>query len=97
MLRLIDEDGEPAIAIAIDEKPKGDPLRLRRVRNILARPDVALVVDDYPEDWERWHGCWCVASASLIEPGEAGHAAAIAALRPKYPQYVDACDSKRCR
>ncbi|MCD6031711.1 MAG: class putative F420-dependent enzyme Rv0121 family, partial [Thermomicrobiales bacterium] len=46
-------DGEPAIAIAIDEKPKGDSARLRRVRNIRERPEVALIVDDYTEDWQR--------------------------------------------
>ena len=40
-------DDEPTIAIAIDEKPKGDPRALRRVRNILERPEIALVVDEY--------------------------------------------------
>ena len=39
---LIELEGQPAIVIAIDEKPKGDPRLLKRVRNIEDRPEVAL-------------------------------------------------------
>ncbi len=81
-------DEEPAIAIAIDEKPKGDPRALRRVRNILERPEVALVVDEYREDWDALAWVLVRGSASLIEPGDPGHAEALAALRQKYPQYA---------
>ena len=81
-------DGEPVIAIAIDEKPKGDPRRLRRVRNILERPQVALVVDEYHEDWDALAWVLVRGLASLIEQGDAGHAEALAALRQKYPQYT---------
>jgi coenzyme F420-0:L-glutamate ligase/coenzyme F420-1:gamma-L-glutamate ligase len=81
-------DDEPVIAIAIDEKPKGDPRTLRRVRNILERPEVALVVDDYREDWDELGWVLVRGSASLIEPGDAGHAEALVALRQKYPQYA---------
>jgi coenzyme F420-0:L-glutamate ligase / coenzyme F420-1:gamma-L-glutamate ligase len=81
-------EGEAVIAIAIDEKPKGDPRALRRVRNILERPEVALVVDEYREDWDALAWVLVRGSASLIEPGDAGHAQALAALRQKYPQYV---------
>ena len=77
-----------SIAIAIDEKPKGDPRALRRVRNILERPEVALVVDEYREDWDELAWVLVRGSASLIEPGEPGHAEALAALRLKYPQYA---------
>jgi PPOX class probable F420-dependent enzyme len=84
---LVLED-EPVIAIAIDEKPKGDPRALRRVRNILERPEIALVVDEYQEDWEELAWVLVRGSASLIEPGDAGHAEALAALRQKYPQYA---------
>src|SRR4029077_7581509 len=39
---------------AIDAKPKSvAPRRLRRVRNIQANPQAALVVDQYLEDWRR--------------------------------------------
>jgi len=37
----------------LDQKPKRTSLiRLRRVRNILANPQVALVVDHYEEAWD---------------------------------------------
>lgn len=81
-------DGEPVIAIAIDEKPKGNPRSLRRVHNILERPEVALVVDEYHEDWDALTWVLVRGSASLLEPGDAGHAEALVALRQKYPQYV---------
>jgi coenzyme F420-0:L-glutamate ligase / coenzyme F420-1:gamma-L-glutamate ligase len=80
-------DEEPVIAIAIDEKPKGDPRALRRVRNILERPGVALIVDEYREDWDELAWVLVRGSASLIEPGAPGHAEALVALRLKYPQY----------
>jgi PPOX class probable F420-dependent enzyme len=81
-------DEEPVIVIAIDEKPKGDPMALRRVRNILERPEVALVVDEYREDWEDLAWVLVRGSASLIEPGAPGHAEALVALRLKYAQYA---------
>ena len=79
---------EPAIVTAIDEKPKGDPRRLRRVRDLAARSDVALVVDDYHEDWAALAWVIVRGRASLREPGEPGHGEAVAALRAKYPQYA---------
>jgi PPOX class probable F420-dependent enzyme len=84
---VLDLDDEPAIAIAIDEKPKGDPRRLRRLRNIQEQPRVALVVDDYSEDWQALAWVLVRGSAAILEPGEPEHAAAVAALRAKYPQY----------
>ena len=51
---LADIGGERTAAVAIDEKPKGgDPRALRRLRNIAARPEVALVADDYREAWSE--------------------------------------------
>jgi PPOX class probable F420-dependent enzyme len=82
--------------IAIDEKPKrGDPLRLRRVRNIVENPRVALVVDVYhDQDWSRLGFVLLHATARILQPTEADaasvaseHAAAVRALRQKYPQY----------
>jgi coenzyme F420-0:L-glutamate ligase / coenzyme F420-1:gamma-L-glutamate ligase len=81
-------DDQPVIAIAIDEKPKGDPRALQRVRNILERPEVALVVDEYRENWDELAWVLVRGAASLIEPGDVGHAEALAALRQKYPQYA---------
>jgi PPOX class probable F420-dependent enzyme len=81
-------DGEPAIAIAIDEKPKGNPRALRRVRNIVERPEVALVVDEYHENWDELAWVLVRGAANLIDPGDPGHADALVALRQKYPQYA---------
>ncbi|MFY9964886.1 MAG: pyridoxamine 5'-phosphate oxidase family protein [Nitrososphaeraceae archaeon] len=41
--------------IPIDEKPKrdDDPEQLRRVRNIQKNPNVALLIDEYKEDWSK--------------------------------------------
>jgi coenzyme F420-0:L-glutamate ligase / coenzyme F420-1:gamma-L-glutamate ligase len=72
----------------IDEKPKrAAPLRLRRVRNILANPHVALVVDEYREDWRRLWYVLVSGTAAVVMPGAADHAAAVRALRRKYRQY----------
>jgi len=49
------------IYTAIDAKPKRvDAMKLRRVRNIIENPNVALVFDRYSEDWNRTGdaACW---------------------------------------
>lgn len=76
----------------IDDKPKasGDPFRLARVRDIVARPRATLLVDRWSEDWGRLFWIRIEAAASIVEPsGPDGreHAAAVGALREKYPQY----------
>ncbi len=79
-------DGE-AIYTVLDAKPKSTPLRqLRRVRNILANPQVSLVVDHYEEDWSRLRYVLALGLAGLLEEGEEW-ARAIVMLREKYPQY----------
>jgi PPOX class probable F420-dependent enzyme len=71
----------------IDEKPKrGDPLELRRVRNILARPDVCLVVDHFEEDWSRLAWIQVRGTAALVTDYQE-RTRAFAALRARYPQY----------
>jgi PPOX class probable F420-dependent enzyme len=75
------------VYIALDEKPKSvPPRRLRRVRNIVENPRVQLLVDRYDEDWRRLAFVQLSGSAQLIERSTE-HAAALAALREKYPQY----------
>jgi PPOX class probable F420-dependent enzyme len=75
----------------LDEKPKRvlDPHDLRRVRDILERPEVALLIDRWSEDWSRLGWLRLRGLADMIEPGDPGeeHADAVAALRGKYPQY----------
>ena len=73
----------------LDQKPKRTSLnRLRRVRNILANPQVALVVDHYEEAWDRlWYILVRGRAELLVEGGE--HVKAIGLLRQKYHQYQD--------
>jgi coenzyme F420-0:L-glutamate ligase/coenzyme F420-1:gamma-L-glutamate ligase len=74
--------------IALDAKPKSvAPVRLKRVRNILENPQVALVIDRYSDDWSRLAYVLVRGTALLLPPGTAEHAQAIALLRDRYPQY----------
>ncbi len=77
-----------AVYSALDEKPKSvAPTRLKRVRNIQANPQVALVIDDYLEDWGRLAYLQIRGRADLLSPGSEEHARAVGLLRAKYPQY----------
>jgi PPOX class probable F420-dependent enzyme len=76
------------IYVALDEKPKHvRPERLKRVRNILENPSVALVADRYAEDWSRLAFVMVRGRAELLEPGTQEHAGAVRLLRGKYHQY----------
>lgn len=77
-----------SIYIALDEKPKSVPAsRLKRVRNILENPEVALIADRYAEDWSQLAFLMVRGTAELLEPGGYGHAEAVRLLRGKYHQY----------
>ena len=72
---------------AIDLKPKRVGGRvLKRVRNILENPHVALVIDDYSEDWSELAYVMVRGVADLIESGEERQRAEDL-LRQKYHQY----------
>jgi PPOX class probable F420-dependent enzyme len=77
----------------LDEKPKrvADTRQLARIRDILERPEVALLVDRWAEDWNRLGWLRLQGIADLVEPGDAAaadeHGTAVAALRRKYTQY----------
>src|SRR5918912_1428967 len=76
------------IYVALDEKPKDvPPARLKRVRNILENPSVALIADRYAEDWSLLAFVMVRGRAQLLEPGSEEHAAAVRLLRGKYHQY----------
>ncbi|MEA2363728.1 MAG: hypothetical protein QOD71_2873 [Thermoleophilaceae bacterium] len=94
-LGLLDEDDLPrvlpvtfavhdgAVWSAIDQKPKrpGEPARVGRLRR---RPEAALLVDRYDEDWSRLE--WVELRGSMsVEP----LGPALEALVDKYPQYVE--------
>ncbi len=90
-------DGEH-IYSPIDEKPKSVAASsLKRVRNIERNSQVALVIDDYSEDWSKLAYVLIIGIAEIIEkaqePSEEAseeaqeHARAVELLREKYPQY----------
>ena len=66
------------VFIALDEKPKDVPAtRLKRVRNMLENPSVALVADRYAEDWSLLAFVMVRGRAELLEPGAEEHRAAV--------------------
>jgi coenzyme F420-0:L-glutamate ligase/coenzyme F420-1:gamma-L-glutamate ligase len=72
----------------LDEKPKrADVGALRRVRNIRARGEAALLVDRYDDDWSRLGWVLAHGRAELLLPGQERHAVALRLLRERYPQY----------
>lgn len=71
----------------IDEKPKrAAPSNLKRLKNIAANPNVALVIDYYDEDWRKLAYVLIFGRARVINRGIA-HRQAVRLLRRKYPQY----------
>ena len=77
----------PCIYSVIDQKPKrSGAMDLKRVRNILTNPRVALVLDHYEEDWSKLWYLLVTGRAELLESGTE-HQKAIELLREKYPQY----------
>jgi PPOX class probable F420-dependent enzyme len=95
-LAFIDDAGHPrvlpvtyaiaggAIWSAIDQKPKrpGEPARVRYLRE---RPEAALCVDRYEDDWERLAWVQLLVRVEVVRAEDA--AAALGALAAKYPQY----------
>ena len=77
---------------AIDQKPKRvAPERLARLRNIRTTPQVALLVDQYDEDWTQLWYILVNGKAQLIPTrARKERASAIHKLRKKYPQYIGA-------
>ena len=72
---------------AIDRKPKRvSANRLARLKNIRETPQVALLVDEYDEDWTRLWYVLVRGEAELIS-ASAEQERAIRCLRAKYPQY----------
>jgi PPOX class probable F420-dependent enzyme len=86
------DPGRPLVYSPLDDKPKRvvDVRDLARVRDILARPEVSLLVDRWDEDWTKLAWLRIGGTATLLEPvsDDGEHAAATASLRAKYPQYA---------
>ncbi len=98
-LATVDEHGRPhvlpvcfalhagRIYTPIDEKPKqGDPSSLRRVRNVLAHPQVCLVADIYDDDWSQLAWLQVRGHAALVDDIEE-RVHAHKALRDRYVPY----------
>ncbi|MEK6320153.1 MAG: TIGR03668 family PPOX class F420-dependent oxidoreductase [Acidobacteriota bacterium] len=101
-LATSDTGGQPAVVpicyafdgerfyVALDEKPKSvADHELKRVRNIRANPRVAIVIDDYSEDWNKLIYVLVSGTGEILSPAEdaSEHARAVELLREKYPQY----------
>jgi PPOX class probable F420-dependent enzyme len=70
-----------------DAKPKRVPVqRLKRLKNIQDNPQVALVIDDYTEDWSQLAYVILHGRAEILTGG-ASFEQAVVALREKYHQY----------
>jgi PPOX class probable F420-dependent enzyme len=82
--------GGARIVSVVDHKPKRTPA-LRRLANIEANPQVAVLADRWSENWsELW---WVRADglARVLAPGDALklRAQALRSLASKYPQYAE--------
>ena len=74
--------------VPIDAKPKrSEPRNLKRLRNIHERPEAALLLDRFDEDWSRLRWLLIRAHALVLETG-AERAAALGALEQRYGQYA---------
>ncbi|MEU1880193.1 TIGR03668 family PPOX class F420-dependent oxidoreductase [Streptosporangium sp. NPDC020072] len=96
-LATVSDDGRPhlvpvtfavvddVVAIAVDHKPKST-VRLRRLANIAANPQVSLLVDEYDDDWDR---LWWVRADGRAQVREEGpeRARALERLIDRYGQY----------
>jgi PPOX class probable F420-dependent enzyme len=71
---------------AVDAKPKRSRA-LRRLENVRADPDVAVLVDEYAEDWSSLWWVRLRGRGRVLEGGEE-HRQAADLLRRKYPQYA---------
>jgi PPOX class probable F420-dependent enzyme len=97
-LATADADGVPHVVpvcyavagttlyVTIDEKPKRHDVPLKRLRNIMANPAVAVAVDRWDEDWTRLAWTMLRGRAEVLADG-AEHDRAQELLRARYPQY----------
>lgn len=96
-LATVDERGRPHLVplcfaldgdvlySAVDEKPKRSR-RLKRLANVRARPDVAVLVDHYEQNWSRLWWVRLDGAAQVLDEGPTVERA-IELLVAKYPQY----------
>ena len=74
------------VYITIDKKPKKAPGHaMKRIRNILENPAVAVLVDRYDDDWTQLGWVMMRGRAEILDDGPE-HAAAQALLEARYLQ-----------
>ena len=83
---VLERDGGLVAYWVVDEKPKRSR-RLQRLRNIEINPSVAILVDEYSDDWGRlW---WVRADGTgRVVRSRSERVAALDALHGKYQQYA---------
>ena len=79
----VDQD---SLYITVDEKPKRTDIPLKRLRNIMANPRVAVTVDRWDEDWTRLAWVMLRGHADILHDG-GEHDLAQRLLRDRYVQY----------
>jgi PPOX class probable F420-dependent enzyme len=77
---------DDTIYFVIDDKPKRARTGLKRLRNIQVNPRVAVIVDDYDEDWSRLAYLLVHGLAEVVADREQ-YTQRLAALRERYAQY----------
>lgn len=87
--------------VPIDEKAKrSKPENLKRVKNIQTNPNVALLIDEYNEDWKKIWFVMIQGNASLINNIESKQNRLVQRvhrlLYEKYPQYQTTGVGKFC-
>ncbi len=75
-----------SVYITVDEKPKRVDVPLKRLRNMVENPAVAVLVDRWDEDWSRLGWVMLRGTADILAAGDE-HDAAQDRLRARYPQY----------
>lgn len=83
---LLEDD---TVVSAVDQKPKRT-LALKRLANIAGDPRVALLADEYADDWGTLWWVRADGEARTVEPGQEPklRARAISGLTGRYPQYA---------
>jgi len=80
-------DSDARFYFVVDEKPKRETgTAIKRMRNIAENPRVALVVDEYEEDWSSLAYVLVHGEAAVVEDADE-YLLALRNLRDKYPQY----------
>jgi len=78
-----------AVVFAVDHKPK-TTIRLQRLRNIDASPEVTLLFDHYDDDWTRLWWVRVRGRARVLDSDDELTDMALDALQAAHPQYATA-------